>query len=93
MSVFFIDSSKRAPLLPHKQAMSRHSPPAAPLLLDRPIYGPNPEADNMGWDPSRLLILPCMAPANHKSVYGFSLLERGESMAFGPLTVLIWTNI
>ena len=93
MSVFFIDFSKRAPLLPHNKRCRVTAPRRLRSLSIGPFYSPNPEADNIGWDPSRLLILPCMAPANHKSVYGFSLLERGESMAFGPLTVLIWTNI
>jgi len=89
MSVFFIDSSKRAPLLPHNSSDVASQPPAAPLPTDRPISRRESEADNIGWGPARLLILPHMTSANHKSLYGFSLLESGESMA---LTFPTWTN-
>jgi len=90
MSVFFIDSSKRAPLLPHKSSDVASQPPAAPLPTDRPISRHESEADNIGWGQARLLILLFMPPANHNSLNGFSLLESGESMA---LTFQIGINI
>src|SRR6187551_1373517 len=80
MSVFFIDSSKRAPLLPHC-INGVASQPRRLLSSIGLVSRRDSGADIIGYQPARLPILPSgLGPINRKSQIGFSLSESGALM-------------
>src|SRR5262245_54350791 len=80
MSVFFIDSSKRAPLLLH-YINGVASQPRRRLSSIGLVSRRDSEADIIGYQPARLPILPSgLDPINHKPQIDFSLSERGAVM-------------
>src|SRR6187549_2969381 len=80
MSVFFIDSSKRAPLLPHC-INGVASQPRRLLSSIGLVSRRDSGADTIGYQPARLPILPSgLRPINRKSQMGFSLSESGALM-------------
>src|SRR5262245_57976877 len=83
MSVFFIDSSKRAPSLSH-YINGVASQPRRRLSSIGLVSRRDSEADIIGYQPTRLPILPSgLDPINRKSQIGFSLSESGAVMTGG----------
>src|SRR5262249_56361542 len=82
MSVFFIDSSKRAPSLSYSHYVNGVASQPRRLLSSIGLVSRrDSEADIIGYEPTRLPILPSgLDPINHKSQIGFSLSESGTVM-------------